>query len=415
MISGMKGSSSAVPALTLLAFTLITFMLMGSRIGEDKVPDNAAENPLARETPQVDPTRDVTAIGNDRPTNSSREITPIAPATPLSTSTNEPVVQAKVEPVEKPTSTQTPYKTHVVEAGETLTGIAELYGTSIEAIVNLNSIVDPHALFVGQSLKVPSGSTEDFVDTIAAAEGYKQVALGSSAGGYPIESYVVGSGRHHVAVVGAVHGGYEWNTAVLAYRLLTYFVTYTDTLPAGITLHLIPVANPDGMVEVTGQPGPLTALHVRGDTFAGRFNANQVDLNRNWDCFWQAEGVWRQEPVSGGQKPFSEPETQALRDYFQDTEFRVVIFLHSAAGLVAPGNCGQEHRPSETASNLYGEAAGYSVGGFTAYQVTGDAASWLASQDVASFTVELTDHEDIEFGRNLSGLLELLNNIDTIR
>ena len=94
----------------------------------------------------------------------------------------------------------------------------------------------------------------------------------------------------------------------------------------------------------------------------------------------------------------------------------VVIWLHSAQGLVSPGSCNRlTHRPSENAAALYGQAAGYPVGGFAAYPVTGDASNWLAKNGIASFSVELTDHQVIEFDRNLQGLLALFERIEEIR
>ena len=45
--------------------------------------------------------------------------------------------------------------THVVASGETLTGIARRYGSSIAAIVKANGIADPSFLRVGQRLSIP--------------------------------------------------------------------------------------------------------------------------------------------------------------------------------------------------------------------------------------------------------------------
>ena len=72
------------------------------------------------------------------------------------------------------------------------------------------------------------------------------------------------------------------------------------------------------------------------------------------------------------------------------------------------------HRPSEVAAALYGEAAGYAIGEFTAYPISGDAGNRLAQQNIASFTVELSDHQDVEPDRNLRGLLSLLEGIESL-
>jgi len=289
-----------------------------------------------------------------------------------------------------------------VEAGQTLVTIADQYATTVETLQKLNGIFDPNYLPVGQELMVPDDyRTGELVAWPAAAINYSHSVIGTSTGGYPIESFVFGDGDKDVVVIGGLHGGYEWNSVLLAYRFLDYFSQRSEAVPENIRLHIIPTGNPDGLVAVTGQVGPFAGSGVSGDTTIGRANVNDVDLNRNWGCDWSAEALWRDVPVSGGSEPFSEPE---------------VIWLHSAAGLVIPAGCEDViHRPSEVAAALYGEAAGYPVGAFTAYPISGDAGNWLAQQDIASFTVELSDHQNVELDRNLQGLLTLLEGIEVLQ
>ena len=47
---------------------------------------------------------------------------------------------------------------HIVQSGETLSGIATRYGVSVGAIMTANSITDPNRIFVGQRLTIPSGT-----------------------------------------------------------------------------------------------------------------------------------------------------------------------------------------------------------------------------------------------------------------
>ena len=46
---------------------------------------------------------------------------------------------------------------HLVAAGETLSSIAQLYNTTVELLQQLNSILDPSFLYVGQELVIPGG------------------------------------------------------------------------------------------------------------------------------------------------------------------------------------------------------------------------------------------------------------------
>jgi LysM repeat protein len=48
---------------------------------------------------------------------------------------------------------------HVVQRGETLSSIAYRYGTSVSALVAANGIRNPSLIYVGQRLRIPSGSS----------------------------------------------------------------------------------------------------------------------------------------------------------------------------------------------------------------------------------------------------------------
>jgi len=58
--------------------------------------------------------------------------------------------------------------------------------------------------------------------------------------------------------------------------------------------------------------------------------------------------------------------------------------------------------------DAYSHAAGYkAVRTFDAYEVTGDAEGWLASEHIPAITVELSTHETVEWEKNLSGIKAL--------
>ena len=45
-------------------------------------------------------------------------------------------------------------KYHTVKKGETLSGIASMYGTTYQKIAQLNGIANPNIIYVGQKLRV---------------------------------------------------------------------------------------------------------------------------------------------------------------------------------------------------------------------------------------------------------------------
>ena len=238
--------------------------------------------------------------------------------------------------------------------------------------------------------------------------------IGSSVEGRDIESFTYGTGETHIAFVGGIHGGYEWNSVLLAYTFMDYLDDNPDFVPESMTITIIPSANPDGIFKVIEKEGRFTLADtpdVADTTGIGRFNANDVDLNRNFDCKWEAESTWRSKVVSAGTEAFSEPEAQAIQNFVTENNPQSVIFFHSQSNAVYASECHEGVLP-ETIDimNAYAQASGYKpVESFDAYPITGDAEGWLASINIPAITVELETHETVEWERNLAGIEALIN------
>jgi len=262
-----------------------------------------------------------------------------------------------------------------------------------------------------------STATPTVEPTAISAPGPTSYHIGDSAGGRPITSYRFGFGPTPIVLVGGMHGGYEWNSVLLAQEFFAYFTGHEAAIPASISLYIIPNVNPDGLAVTTGKETAdlqLQPTDIITHTLAGRFNANRADLNRNWDCQWTEQGIWRDQIVSAGIHPFSEPETASLSRYFLERQPALVIFLHSTAGGVFPSGCPEMHPESAAAAVVYGLAAGYPIyPSFNYYRVTGDAGDWLSTQDIPSFTVELTTKDDIDWEQNLAGVQAILEHFHT--
>lgn len=216
---------------------------------------------------------------------------------------------------------------------------------------------------------------------------------GQSVEGRDLLARTFGSGPQLIMLVGGIHTGYEANTVTLINEMIAHFERAPGDVLPQVTLLLIPVANPDGL--------------TRGRSLSGRFNANGVDLNRNWDCEWSAEAVWQERSVNPGAAPFSEPETLALAALINDLRPQVVLFYHAAARGVFAGGCnGVSH--SQAMAEVLGQAAGYPYGQpFEAYNVTGTEANWVDSLGIPSADVELATSTESELIRNLRGVRAL--------
>jgi LysM repeat protein len=341
---------------------------------------------------------------------------------PTATATTEPTAGPPTDvPTETPvftlaeatdaTATPEPFIEHIVQAGETLDMIASQYGTTSQLIVIANSLSNPDQINISQTLRIPPpGYAAANFAVVESSASEHAMTIGYSLRGRPIEDYAFGDGPNTMIFVGGHHGGYEWNTTLLAYEVIDYLEDNPDAVPTAVTVHIIPAANPDGIFNVTGKVGRFSAADVFDiDTFPARFNANGVDLNRNWDCDWTANALWRDQPVSGGVEPFSEVENQVLRDFIMEQEqVKAVVFWHSQATLVSPGSCGTPHQPSIDIAGVYARASSYPTQEFSAYEITGDASNWLAKEGIPSLSVELTNHESTDWERNRAGLLALL-------
>lgn len=242
-----------------------------------------------------------------------------------------------------------------------------------------------------------------------------ETVIGKSAGGYDIVAYNFGQGSKEILFVGGIHGGYEWNTVLVAREMMDWLKANPNVVPNNTSVTVIPVLNPDGLYKVVGTansnfsakdaPSELSA------TVAGRFNANNVDLNRNFDCDWQANGVWQNKKVNGGTAVFSEPESLAIKNYVEKNKPTAVVVWYSAAGGVYASSCHNGlSEETKAITKVYADASGYpAYDSFDFYAITGDMVNWLAKNNIPAVSVLLTNHTSTEWVKNQKGVEAILN------
>jgi|GEM_PF-711948 len=155
-----------------------------------------------------------------------------------------------------------------------------------------------------------------------------------------------------------VHHGNEFMGAELS-LLLAKFLTQNYSTNATVAnlvnnreIWIIPMVNPDGHEMST------------------RYNANGVDLNRDYGYMWGGEG--------GSPSPFSQVETRAIRANALENPFVLSLSYHTDAQVVNyVWNYKHERVPDnavvESLSNQYGSHNGYwVVEGYDWYQTMGD-------------------------------------------
>jgi hypothetical protein len=157
---------------------------------------------------------------------------------------------------------------------------------------------------------------------------------------------------------------------------------------------IIPLVNPDGRMLVQ------------------RRNANNIDLNRDYGYMWDGTG--------GSPSPFSQPETQAIRDHALDNNFVLSLSFHTTAAYV---NYLWNYKPQFSPDNdlivllsdQYASSSGYTaIYGYDWYQVRGDTNdfSYGCRGDI-DWTIE-TGNSNIVYSwnKNRDAMINIINAAD---
>ncbi len=169
--------------------------------------------------------------------------------------------------------------------------------------------------------------------------------VGTSVEGRPINALVISDNpsdlemEPRIRISGGIHGNEKVTTEVVI-RYIEYLLSEYNNSNDEITglinsryIVIIPVINPDGY------------------TISTRYNANGVDLNRNFSREWSdAYSIY-------GTEPFSEPESYAVSLYSASKKFTTGITMHSGAVIV---NMPFDYTTSLPAEDALVQQMGYS-------------------------------------------------------
>ena len=212
----------------------------------------------------------------------------------------------------------------------------------------------------------------------------------------------------------ALHHAREWPTVEIAAQLIENL-----TKPYGIDSRvswlvdnretwIVPVVNPDGLDFALADPDNEGWRKNRRDNGDGTYG---VDLNRNYNGSQNGDplGEWGGAGTSSdtssdlycGVYPFSEPETQAIRDLVLNHSFVAAIDFHTYSDLVmwpwgytanTTADDADLVRIGNELAYLNGYVAEQSIG---LYPTTGDSIDWLyGAADVFAFLFEVGGNPD---------------------
>ena len=217
--------------------------------------------------------------------------------------------------------------------------------------------------------------------------------IGTSVQGRGIFASYFGNGSKKIIFFGAMHGS-EANTKTTMSKLITELESNSSKIPEDKTVIVITTLNPDGVANKT------------------RFNANSVDLNRNFNSSDWVQGTYFKENfyhMGGGEYPFSEPESITLRDLVIRENPYLIVSYHSAAAYVVPSNTSR----SVELGILYAQLSGYryiapgTKGAFT-YDITGTFEGWAGQNGYNAMVIELASAHNNEFSRNRKAIWKMI-------
>ncbi len=229
----------------------------------------------------------------------------------------------------------------------------------------------------------------------------EKFVIGKSVKGRPLYCFkVVKSDYPKVIVQYAIHAR-EYITTYLAMRQINDFIKRGKRG----AVYFLPAMNPDGII-IANNLNPLY-----------KANANMVDLNVNFDARW---GMGEKNQTTRGfenyigEKPFSEPETRALRDFTLKIKPNATISYHSKGEEIY-----YEENDVKLAKKL-AKATGYAIK--RTPSSAGGYKDWcVGSLKIPAFTIEVgrdnlshpigREHLDEIYRKNKRVIMTLTENI----
>jgi len=145
---GMAIGAERLAQAALVVMAVVVVALVGGRLlggsGEPVATGTAGGLAVATTAPTPTPaTSAPTPLPTDEPS--------MAPETAAPTAVPSEAPSASAAPA----PSESPSRTYKVKRGDTLSGIAAKFGTTVAAIVKLNKIKDPRTIYSGQALRIP--------------------------------------------------------------------------------------------------------------------------------------------------------------------------------------------------------------------------------------------------------------------
>lgn len=230
--------------------------------------------------------------------------------------------------------------------------------------------------------------------------------IGKTVNGEEIGCYQIGNGSIKILMLSAIHGN-EVGTVKLMHFLIDW---YQEQSYPQLTVYFIPCLNIDGYKKALKNPDFL------GGGKVGRFNARNVDLNRNFDvpsftntASWtHGKNYEDKTEVFSGEFGNSEPETKVLLDFIKSQNIKIVFSFHNAgADIVA-------NKLAEKFGKIFSEKSGYNFFDhekWLKFNQTGSSYEWCTKNQIAILEIEASSRWASDWKNQKKAIEATLNEI----
>lgn len=226
-------------------------------------------------------------------------------------------------------------------------------------------------------------------------------SIGTSLDGRKLYEVILGNpdAKKKIMVTANIHAR-EYMTAQLTMKLIEFYCknyytgmyegSYFSELFENTAFYIVPMVNPDGATISQFGISPIRSPKLQKilqtiikkyryssyDIKRWKSNARGVDLNRNFDCFWEYAGAnlkpsgWNYR----GPSVLSEPETQAIVNRFLEIEPVAELGYHATGSIIYHdyGTTGKLTRTNEKFYYAIRSLTGYSSApSFSVYAAAG--------------------------------------------
>ena len=186
-------------------------------------------------------------------------------------------------------------------------------------------------------------------------------SIGKTTEGRDMTAFTLGKGDKNIILCGAMHAREYISSVFLMYMADTYALAYTNNESRdgynfrealdSVKFIIVPMVNPDGInlvqngYESTKNPDYIRSLPTNEYGYRGwKATANGVDLNNNFDVLWYSKGGSPSFGGYSGAYAASEPETRAMQDLINNTNFEIFASFHSQGQVIywMDPNCNQD-------------------------------------------------------------------------